>query len=220
MLDDSRWQRLGLAGGVVFVVLNVVGALIAGTPPDPDSSGAKILEYLGDHDGALKFGAVLTGLALFFGLWWLGSLWRVMSAAESNGPRLSVVVVAAMVLGGALATVTSGLASAAAMRVDTLGEANASLIWSLGFVMLGLALGAQSIMMAALAVLTWRTKFLPTWTAYIAALSAIGGLIGVGAAGSQATAVVGIGFVSFMLWSLWILVASIVLMMRKPATTG
>ena len=77
--------------GVAFVVLDVAGAFLPGAPPASDASAAKIAAYFHDHSGAIKAQLLLGGLGIAALMWWFGALWRMLSRAEGERPRLAIV---------------------------------------------------------------------------------------------------------------------------------
>jgi hypothetical protein len=44
-MNDVKWERYGALAGLVFVVLVVIAAFIAGTPPQPTDAPRKIHEF-------------------------------------------------------------------------------------------------------------------------------------------------------------------------------
>lgn len=84
-MDDKKWEQFAALGGVLFVVANLVGAAASGEPPSPDGSAAEIAAWFTDSDGILLSQA-LAGIGSIGLLWWAGSLWRRLSAAEGT-PR-------------------------------------------------------------------------------------------------------------------------------------
>lgn len=212
--DDSKSQGYGLLAGIVSVVVQVAAFAVAGQAPARDASASKIAEYVADHEGGLRAGGVLFAVGLMFALVFFGSLWRVVSKLEANGPRLAFVAVAAAVISGAFASVGQILIVGAALRADTLG-ATVELAWSMGHVAVAFALAMVALNMASLALLTLRSGFLPTWTGWLAGLAAVAAAVGVIGIGSTAAAFAAIGTVGFLLWLVWTAAASIILFRRN-----
>src|SRR5258708_1919183 len=103
--DGSRGGRTATAAGVAFVVLNIAGTFLPGTPPASDASTATIAAYFRDHSGAIKAQLLLGGLGIAALMWWFGALWRIMSRAEDEQPRLAVVAGIALASGLTLAII-------------------------------------------------------------------------------------------------------------------
>jgi hypothetical protein len=208
--DDDTWHRYGLLAGVVFVVLNIVSFIAAGSPPSRDASAADIAKYFVDNETGIKVGAIVFAISLLFGLWWIGSVWRVISRLEPSGPRLAVIAVLGFVMSGAMAAVAQAFFTAPALRIESLG-ATGEFVFVLGNVMFGMITVTTAGHTLALGALALWTKFVPVWLGYIAFVSAAAGLLGAGAAGSE-SGIWGIfAVVGFLLWLLWVLIASILL---------
>jgi hypothetical protein len=214
--DDAKWQRYGLLAGIVFVLLNLISFFAAGVPPARDASAEKIGKYFADNAGGIKLGAILFGFALIFGLWWLGSLWRVISRLEPSGPRLALIAAAGFVMSGALAGVSQALFAAPALRTETLGG-TAEFVWSVGYVTYSLVMATTAAHMLALAALVIWTRFLPVWTGWLALVSAAASAAAVVGAGSESGAFVVLQMIGFISWLLWVLVASALLSRRATA---
>ena len=63
-MENSRWERYGALGGVVFVVLDVIVAVLGGEPPAMDAGQAEIAGYFADKGPALEAGLWLFGIVI------------------------------------------------------------------------------------------------------------------------------------------------------------
>ncbi|MBI4883083.1 MAG: DUF4386 family protein [Actinobacteria bacterium] len=212
--DDSKWQRYGLFAGVVFVVLSLVAVFAPGSPPARDASADEIAKYFVDNDSGIRLAAILAAFALIFGVWWLGSLWRVISKLESSGPRLAFVAAAGFIIAGGFGTIGQALFTVPATRDGELLGAS-EFAWSLGFITFGFALALTAAHMLALAALTIRSGFLPKWMGWLALASGLVCAVGTIGAGSEEAAIGIIGFIGYLTWLLWVLLASVLLYRRK-----
>src|SRR6516165_9456260 len=110
-MDDSlKWERYSaLGGGVLFIVLVIASIVIPGSTPKSSDSPAKILKYFQDHKHSIEVAAFVGGLATLPIIWWAGSLWARMRRAEGGAPRLALIAVLGLVIGGAGQLVSSGV---------------------------------------------------------------------------------------------------------------
>ncbi len=214
--EDAKWHRYGLLAGVIFVVLNVIGFFAPGAPPSSDASASEITSYISDHTGGIKLAGVLFALGLIFGLWWLGSLWRVIGRLEPSGPRLALIAVAGMVMVGALAGVSQLMFTAVAVRPAAL-EGNAELVWATTLVAIGMSMAALATHMLALGALVLWTRFLPAWMGWLALLSTLACVVATFGVGSQSGLFLGVGAIGLLSWFLWVLLASILLYRTQPS---
>lgn len=214
--DDTKWHRYGLLAGVVFVVLNVIGFFAPGTPPSSDASPAEITSYITDHTGGIKLAGVLFAFALIFGLWWMGSLWRVIGKLEPAGPRLALIAVGAFLMLGVLAAVSQILFTAVAVRPAAL-DGTAGLVWSATTVAIGMSMPVLATHMLALGALVLWTRFLPAWMGWLALLSTVASVVATIGVGSQAAIYLPLSAVGLLAWFVWVLLASILLYAKRPS---
>lgn len=217
-MDDASWAKYAALGGPVFVVLAVVGGLLPGAPPSMRDDWVKVEKFFADHPREIRIGAFLTALAAIALVWWFGSLWRRMSAAEGGRPRLAVVAALGLLLSGAMTLAQNAVLAAVAFRPLDHGAGTSDRF----FLLLSYTLGAMGfvgavIFLAAVTALANRTKMFPAWTNILGWLAALGMLVGVGNLATSSGAVFAAGFVGFLLWAVWILVISWELW-RSPAT--
>ena len=176
--------RLGAASGALFVVL-LFGLSSMGS----DSTGVIVLE--------------LIGLLLFIPF--LGYLWSVLREAEGPGGWLATTA-----FGAGLVDVTIKLGSVAPGKAaDNFGEATPihkalEDVNSVSFIVTMLPLG---VLMAAVAVITLKTRVLPGWLGWLAAVTAPLLLVN----GMFLDAEFGPAFLLFLLWTL---LASVFLTVR------
>ena len=71
MHGDAKWERLGAATGILFVVLLVVSVFMVPTPPDINASPGTISAFYSDHRTAILVSAYIGGLAVPVFLWFL-----------------------------------------------------------------------------------------------------------------------------------------------------
>src|SRR5262245_41636787 len=122
--SESSGMRLAAASGVAFVVLSVASTFAAGSPPASDASAAKIAAYFHDHSGGIRSQMLLGGLGLAALVWWFGGLWRALSRAENERPRLAIVAAVGLAIGGALAMVNGIIVATTALRVEDVATTN------------------------------------------------------------------------------------------------
>jgi hypothetical protein len=210
-VDEAKFARGGLLAGAGFAVLAVVGGLIGGSPPKlSDERG--ITKYFADHQDALKIGSYLTGIAAVLFLWFLGSLYSRLRAAEGGTGRLSRVAVTGAVVALALVLAGSAINAFHALHpdIDPIGG------YKLASVFLGYASFAFAVFTSATAVALWSTNTLPKWLAYAGEAVAVLWLVGGAAVSTERDLVFVIGFVAFIAWVIWVALVSVMLY-RKEA---
>ncbi|HSO96515.1 MAG TPA: hypothetical protein VLV81_10785 [Acidimicrobiia bacterium] len=216
-MNDSTWERYGLAAGIVFVVLVVVAALIGGTPPKPTDSGAKIVSYFHDNQDALKVGAYLNGLAAVAFLWFLGSLWTRLRRAEIGGTRLSVIALIGGIASLVLATIAGASVAFVALYVGDLGGGVAQVFYLFATVLLAVGAFALAVFTSATSVMILRYPVVERFLGWIGEGIAVLWLIaGIGVADND-TPIHTVGLVAFLIWAGWLLILSVLLLTRDLA---
>jgi hypothetical protein len=219
-MNEAKWERWAAATGIVFFVLVAVSVLIVPeAPPKADDPIAKITAYFTEHRKALLVSGYLSGLALAFGLWFLGSLRSFLRAAEGGTGRLSAVAFGAGLLSGAMALAATSVVSAAAFRVAGTQGSEAVMramfdLFSMASAMLWFPIAVWA---AATGVVIWRTGALPQWFAQISLLAALAFLVAATSlyVDSGFLAAGGVyQFIAFVAFGLWVLVTSILLVQR------
>lgn len=204
----TKWERYAAVGGLWFVVLGVIGALIQGTPPDPDASAAKVVEYLNDNEGGVKVGALLFALASIGLLWWAGSLFRMLAEAEGGRPRLAVVSLLGLLWSGVFYLGSMALVAAMAQRVDTVGDP-AGILYALSGVLAATASVGNIVHVVSASVVGLRARLFPAWVPYVGFVAAAAfavGLLGI-CDDAKAFMVIG-GLLGFLVWCVWLLAVS------------
>lgn len=197
--------------GVAFVIVLVVGVIVAGEPPDADSDVEEIVGHYVDNKDSVQVGAAIAAIAATLLIFFAGILRALLRAAEGAGGALSAIAFAgAIVIAVGVAidsTISFALAEAAA-DVDPVAVQALQALWDWDF--MPFALGTQIFLLAAgLSVL--RHGALPKWLGWVAILFAV-------------IAITPLGFVAALGAALWVVVVSVLLTLRfraeAPAPPG
>jgi len=195
--------------GALFVVLTVIGFVVAGDTPDVDGTPTQIRADF-DDEAAHQIGAYLVVLGavalLFFAGHWRGLL-RLLNP---RGRMANVALVGATVAATGFlvaAVIHSALTDAA--QKETVGDAalqalNALDNWSF----YPFAIGIAVFMLSSGIALVGSRPFFPAWVGWAAVV--IGALI----------LVPFVGFIAFLAAAAWILAVSLMLFARWDAVRG
>lgn len=211
-------ERTAALGGVLYVALDIVVGVMAGAPPSPAAPEAEIVAYIADHRAGLAVGLWLFGLATIPLLWWFGSLWGCMVHAEADTPRLAVVSLAGLLLGGTMALASA--VAMAALGVLPTGADGVVTLYTLATVFLSAAGFGLAAHLIATNILGARSSAITGWLAVVGLVSAIAFLVSavLGAIHNDTTSNT-ISLVGFALWLFWILGISHG-MWKEDARTG
>jgi hypothetical protein len=211
-MNDAKFEKWGALAGLVFVVLAVIGAFIAGSPPKVSDSNSKIVEFVRDNKDALKIGAYLAGLGIVFFLFFLGVVWTRLNRAEGGSGRLAGTSAMAGVATVAIAAVGFGINAYGALHPE-----ESPTTYRLATVVFGVLSFAALVFVEAAAIVILRTKFLPAWLGWAGMLSALLWLVGGAAVATERDAIFVIGFVAFVVWAVWVAVFSVMLFRTADA---
>ncbi|HYU39876.1 MAG TPA: hypothetical protein VEM59_08570 [Acidimicrobiia bacterium] len=218
-MNDTKWEQYGAAAGLLFVVLVVVSAFVASSPPAIDESAREVAKYFRDHDTAIRVGAFLAGLAALSFLWFLGSLWSRLRRPEETR-RLATITAGGGVV--TIALVLSGFAikSTIALRLRELGPLGARFFWTLSNVVIGMASFSIAVLVAATSIAALRTKVFPAWLGWVGVVLSLAWVVaGIGVA-SDNGGLFTYGFVVFLVWLVWILVISFFIFRPQAQTAA
>lgn len=203
-MSRERLAALAALAGVLYVGLDIVVGAMAGAAPPPAAPEHEIVAYLANHRAGLAAGLWLFGLATLPLLWWFASLWDLMVRAEEGAPRLAVVSLAGLLLGG-----TMSLGSAVVMATLALLPANTGgvlALYAFAAVFLSAAGFGLAAHLIATNVLAARSRMLPRWVVATGLVSAAAFLISAVLGALTADAIFNtISLVGFVLWLAWIL---------------
>jgi hypothetical protein len=211
-MADPRWERLGAATGIVFVLLTLL-ALFIGGQPAPD-----VVQYFIDNRGRLLVQSFLAGLASIFFLWFLGSVWSYLRAAEGGTGRLSAVAFAGGILTMVFLMLSLTVTYALADRMAELSPPDTSrAFYALVIQASDLTFFPVVAFTGASALVILRTKALPAWLGWlgivVAVLSLSRGTAFFVESGPFSSAGV-LESVAIMAFLLWLLLMSILLVRR------
>jgi hypothetical protein len=215
-MNDKTWARYGALGGIWFVVLMVIGVIVAGAPPSRNDPASEIAKFYADNDSAIQLMACLAALGVIGLVWWFGTLWRDMADAEGGTPRLAIIALIGLVLSGIGAMVGFIVDAGTAAAIDMAGEGSA-IFFHISNVSFGFSAMGDVILTAAVGGLIIRSGFLPRWVGYLSYAVAVLSLVGVFSIASDQDVLNLFVVVATLLWAAWIVVIA-VLEYQKGAT--
>jgi hypothetical protein len=213
-VNDTKWEQYGAIGGLVFVLLVVVSAFIAGSPPEPDDTPRKIAEYFLDNSGRIKAGSYLGALAIPAFLWFLGSIWSRIRRVE-DARRLATIAAGGGIVAATLATAGGAVTATTALLTREIG------LGAKVFYVLSGALGASAgfgaaVFTAAISIAAIRNGAFPEWLGYAGVAIAVGWIVAGLSLVTLSSGVFFIVFVVFLVWLVWLLAISFFL--YRPQT--
>jgi len=215
-MDDSKWERWGALGGIVFVVLVVVTILLPGEPPGTGDPAGEVAKFIVDKGDELRWSAYISGVATIFLFWWLGSLWRLMRRLEGGSPRLAVSTLA----GGVFASLLAVLAGITLGALPIIGVAQLGAGGARAFYVVATCLGfgalfgiAVLVGSASILFIRMRSHALLGWFGVVVTVVSI---LGGYAVASSRDSVMMLGFIGFCGALLWVLILSILMLRNAP----
>src|SRR5215211_452529 len=119
-MRNARWEQIGAAGGIIFVVLQMaLQALIqagGGEPPFGAPAPTIVTFFMAKDSQLFALGDYLSTISLIAFLWFLGSLWATLRRAEGEPAWLSLVALASGLM--IVATISGGGWPLAVFRRD------------------------------------------------------------------------------------------------------
>jgi hypothetical protein len=198
-MSDRDWERIGAATGALSVLLFIVGFGILPTPPDEDAPATEIHAYYVDEQGGIQASMVLLTGALFFFIWFLGSLRSALRAAEGGTGRVSSIAFAGgLVSAGALFTLIT-LIAGAAFRPDQTTPEVTTAINDLAVVSGAPGLAGLTALFAASAKVALRHGAFPSSIGLLLVLAALAQPFAVGTMLTDSGVFAGDGFLGLFL---------------------
>jgi hypothetical protein len=217
-MDASRWERVAAATGIVFIALLALGNFLAPNPPAQDDPIQEVIDFAVDNRSALLIGSYLTGLALVFGLWFLGSLRSFLMRAEGGTGRLSGVAFAGGIVFAGLVFVSNAVGNGITLRIAEEGDPVAvRALFDTLTVLIASASFPVAVLVAATSIVAMRTGVLPRWYGQAGPVVTLVFLVaGTAVYLDHGFLAPGGGFtlIAFVVFALWVLVTSVLMMQR------
>jgi len=221
-MSEQRWERLGAATGIAFVVLAFASFFVGGELPKPGDSAQQVVAYYTDESDRILWSGWLWGLAGIMFLWFLGSLRSHLRKAEGDTGRLSAVVFGGGIAGGVVFSIGVAISSALAFGIAQNAPAELTDAFSdLATHLYNGAAFAFFVLVLATTLISGRTKVFPAWLGWfgwlVALLTLAASLTVVYDTGLFSTGEI-VSILSFFGFFLWFLALSIVTMQQvgKP----
>lgn len=217
-MRTDHWGRYGATTGIGFVVLFIVAFATQPSAPDLDAPASEVASYYADERGGIQLTVALITVALGLYVWFLGTLWSRLRAAEDTGALSGIAFGAGLVTVAGFAVLGMVTAVAAFRPEETSAELTRALndAGLIGFAVIAPVAAAFFVATAA-AVL--RTGALPTWLGWLALLGAATNVLGLGNLFEDSGSFSADGFLGFTLgfvvWLAWVLAASTVMLGRE-----
>lgn len=214
-MDELRWERWGAASGFGAILTGAAAMIFERGALSAAGPAAKIAAHFADNHDALLAQALLFVLGSGCFIWFAGSLRSFLARAEGGTGRLSAVAFGAGVA-STVVTLTAlafqvGMARAAgdAGQPALVGTMDAL------FVIANLPL---AVMLAAVAIVTFRTAAFPSWLGWLSVIAAVAQVVPVLGIALDGGPFAADGWVSaylpYPLYALWLASAAIVTVAR------
>lgn len=205
-------QRVGAAGGIVFVVLSIAAGAILPKPPAADASAAELGRYFSGHHERIETAGALAALAAVALLAFVVCLAERLSADRFAG-RLALAGGTVLVSVGVLGALVQAMIAQVSSRIS--GDTRV-LAFAVDEATFYIAPAIGAIALTAAVARGAAAAGLPSWIAGFALLiAAVGVVAGVGQLLTTSSAMSAIGFAGFVLTVLWVAAVSVVLLRQE-----
>ncbi|HLM18529.1 MAG TPA: hypothetical protein VK549_11965 [Acidimicrobiia bacterium] len=211
-MEDRNWERWGALGGILFVVLVAITALLPGYPPRTGDSARKITDFIADNGDEIRWAATTGGLAVIALFWWLGSVWRLMRRGEGGSPRLTVVAFAGAVFAAVMATIGAvSLAVIPVIGTHTFANSQVRYFYILSADLAVATLFGAAVFVGAFSLLIIRRHVLPAIIGWLGLIVALLGVVGGPVVSSTRDVFFYASFVAFISFLVWVIIVSILM---------
>jgi len=192
---------------VIFVVFLVPAVLVTSGRPNSNASAAKVQTYVLAHKNHYSVGALLSVLAVVFGLFFFGYL-RAYFRGLPELEWLSALFFGGAIVFGVGGALAGGLNAATGDHPVSLSAASLQLLNTLSIDLNSAAVAVGlGVLYVSAGFIIYKSRALPVWLAWVSWLL---GLL-------AATFV--LAFVALVATVLWVLYVSILLATRNPSLT-
>jgi hypothetical protein len=181
-VSDRTWERIGALSGLKAVVLFGAAFVVFLTtepteaPRIPDiAHAADATAYVSEHQDALEVQILLNTLAVLAFVWFLGSVWSRLRAAEGVPARVSAIAFAGGIVGAA--SLLAGFVFQAAAVVIPTGV-DVTTLYVLSAMSIGLGGAVFTVFFLAAGKLIFQTGALPVAIGILALLAAAASALG------------------------------------------
>ena len=224
-----QWQLMGAASGLFAVLLFVVAFIIflntdpsgGNTPRLPNIANAQAAPaFYATHLNGIKAQVMLNGLGLILFLWFLGTLWGVLRAAE-GGPARGAAIASGGALVGVALTMIGLVLTATSTLATTLPQGETvSTLYTAAALAFAFGGAALTVFFLGVAEISLRAGGLPKWLGWLAILAAIASVFGVVTPYAQSgifnPATGGLGFYAhYVAFVVWLFLASLSLALAQ-----
>jgi hypothetical protein len=217
-------ERWGAAAGFVAFVLGAAAASFERGAPVINDPAREVAEFFATYRTELLAQSFLFILSAGAWLWFLGSLRSYLLRSEGGTGRLSGVAFGAGVIGIGIQALIQAPQSALAMASSNPVEPSLAVVMAnMGYAFNVIAYIPLAIMLAAVAVISFRTAAFPKWITWLSAGSAAAFAVmsagiavdsGPLAAGAWPT------FIPYVAIAAWLLATSVVMVGRIGRQTS
>lgn len=210
------YRRMAAWSAIGFVILNVAGFALGGSPPGPEDGPGAIAEYIDDGGTTLKAGLAVSALATLLFIPFIAGLVAAIRAGDRDrGEAYGLVVLIAAVLAGAFAGVGMLANAALALRGGTALDAPTTrLAWDLSMIAYGISMTFVVPLGLATAAAVLQRGILPRWFGTLSAVVGVVALSGFFSivSGSTLSSLAFLGYAGLLVWTL----AAGTAMLREP----
>jgi len=212
-IDWDRWAPLT---GIVFVALIVVTFFVpAASPPSAGDPASDVVAWFDEHETALLTSGYLSGLALIFFVWFLGSLQRRLR--DGGEPRLAVIAFGGGLVLAGIALLGNATAQYLAWGLAAdLDAETVRALWLIGFGSLVYTFPLV-VLVEAIAIAALRSRVFPRWYAALGFLAGLWFVVGGAAYADDGffSPTGAYGFIGFLAFLVWVLLTSVLMLVQR-----